>query len=300
MQIKQFDPSDKKARMQGIGGSDASAIMGLNPYKTPYRVYLEKIGETPETDLSENPKVEWGLRLEAVVAQKYGEVIGKKVFPHNETLYHPTHHFIYAHPDFITESGDIFEVKTSSTPKLWGDPGTDQVPETYIVQCLHYLSIIGASVMDLAVLTNGYDFRVYHIKRDDDLINKILKAEVDFWEMIQNKTPPDSRLADINLIYPRDDGSKIEASPQIVNDYDRFVSITKNIKYLEKERDLLKAEIQDYMKKSNVLIDGNGKKIISWSNQTVSRFDQTSFKEIHPALFNEFKKASSNRIFRVY
>jgi len=38
---------------KGIGGSDISAIMGLNPWKTPYQVYQEKRKEVTKWEGNE-------------------------------------------------------------------------------------------------------------------------------------------------------------------------------------------------------------------------------------------------------
>ena len=57
-------------RRQGIGGSDAAAILGLNPWKTPMDVWLEKTGEFTRDD-EENEQMYWGTVLEAVVAEEF-------------------------------------------------------------------------------------------------------------------------------------------------------------------------------------------------------------------------------------
>ena len=69
-------PSDeewREARKNGIGGSDVGAIMGLNPWKSPVEVWLEKTGHSEPPDLSGKESVEWGNRLEAVVAEKFAD-----------------------------------------------------------------------------------------------------------------------------------------------------------------------------------------------------------------------------------
>ena len=54
-----------KVRNTGIGGSDAAAIMGLNPYKSPYELWLEKTGQAEAPDLSGNQFIYWGKKNEA-------------------------------------------------------------------------------------------------------------------------------------------------------------------------------------------------------------------------------------------
>ncbi|HBE9812360.1 TPA: YqaJ viral recombinase family protein, partial [Clostridioides difficile] len=66
-----------KNRQLGIGGSDASAVAGLNPWKTSVQVYIEKKEEIPiET---KSFRMELGNRLEGLVAELFTEETGLKV-----------------------------------------------------------------------------------------------------------------------------------------------------------------------------------------------------------------------------
>ena len=49
------------ARRHSLGGSDAAAVMGLNPYKSPFALWAEKTGMVPEPDisLSQRPLWQW-------------------------------------------------------------------------------------------------------------------------------------------------------------------------------------------------------------------------------------------------
>src|SRR5690606_8701278 len=62
------------ARQGGIGGSEIGALMGLSEYETPFSVWNTKING--EKDLSDVPAVEWGHRLEEVVAAKTADEVG--------------------------------------------------------------------------------------------------------------------------------------------------------------------------------------------------------------------------------
>ena len=42
----------RKFRALGVGGSDMSTILGLNPYSTPYELWLEKTGRQQPEDIS--------------------------------------------------------------------------------------------------------------------------------------------------------------------------------------------------------------------------------------------------------
>ena len=61
---KIYDFEDEKAwlkgRLNGIGGSDASAVVGKNPYKTNIELFEEKTGRRIAPDISEKPYVIYG------------------------------------------------------------------------------------------------------------------------------------------------------------------------------------------------------------------------------------------------
>ena len=64
-------------RKQGIGGSDAGAVCGLNPYASPMSVYQDKT--SPEIRIQENEAMRQGRDLEDYVAKRFMEATGFKV-----------------------------------------------------------------------------------------------------------------------------------------------------------------------------------------------------------------------------
>ena len=86
-----------RLRKGGIGGSDAGAVCGLNPYRSPMAVYWEKTTDT--LDLSDNEAMRQGRDLENYVAQRFTEETGKKVRRSNKMYWSETHPFMYADVD---------------------------------------------------------------------------------------------------------------------------------------------------------------------------------------------------------
>ena len=64
-------------RKRGIGGSDAAAVAGLNPWKSPMAVWLEKTGRVEPEEPGE--AAYWGTVLEDVVAKEFSLRTGIKV-----------------------------------------------------------------------------------------------------------------------------------------------------------------------------------------------------------------------------
>ena len=68
-----------KMRTQGIGGSDASIIAGMNRWKSPFQLWQEKTGQVEPEELDDNEYIYWGRVLEQAVADRFSELTGKKV-----------------------------------------------------------------------------------------------------------------------------------------------------------------------------------------------------------------------------
>ncbi len=84
-------------RRRGIGGSDAAAILGLNPWVSPFDVYLDKLGlSDPKPDTE---AMRQGRDLEEYVAQRFVEATGKEVQVAPAMFQHPEHEWMLANVD---------------------------------------------------------------------------------------------------------------------------------------------------------------------------------------------------------
>jgi len=206
-----------------IGGSDAPAIAGVSQFQQPLDVYLSKIQETEPVDLSDNERVIFGNLFEEPVAQEFSRRTGMKVRNVNSTLRHKHYDFMVAHIDKKIEgANEGLEVKTRGiyAHKLYGPSGTDQVMESDIIQCAHYMMVTGYERWHLAVLLSGQEMRYYTIERDEQLIQTLLDIELDFWALVRNETPPDldfqhrSTAQLLNEMYPGTDGEVIDMTEE--------------------------------------------------------------------------------------
>ena len=64
-------------RKSGIGGSDAGAIMGVNPYRGAYSVWADKLGKTDPVD--DNEALRQGRDFEDYVARRFAAKTGLRV-----------------------------------------------------------------------------------------------------------------------------------------------------------------------------------------------------------------------------
>lgn len=226
-------------RRSGIGGSDAAAILGLSPWKTPLSVYLEKIGQAPERP--DNDRMLWGRLLEPVIRQHYADQTGRVVrmpgTPYG-LVRSETHPFMLATIDGFTDDGRILEIKTAGSADGWGEPGTDEVPEYYLPQVQHYLAVTGFAVADVAVLIGGHDFRIYHVEADKEFHDILIDVEASFWRCVEQRVPPPPVSGDdVARLFPKDTGRVVEATEEIAALFARAKVLREQIAALKTELD---------------------------------------------------------------
>ncbi|BCJ86491.1 YqaJ viral recombinase family nuclease [Effusibacillus dendaii] len=198
-------------RRKGIGGSDVSAIAGLNKYKSAIQVYLEKIGEWPEED-EQSEAAYWGTRMEDVIAEEFQKRTGIKVRRRNVMFRHPKYPWMIANLDrvVIGENAGL-ECKTASEYLKEEWQGED-IPNSYMLQIQHYMEVCQFNHMYIAVLIGGNKFVWKKIERDQEMIDYIIKIEADFWRKVETRTMP---MADgspattevMKILYPKSDRS---------------------------------------------------------------------------------------------
>ncbi len=277
-------------RTQGIGGSDAAAVLGLDPWKSPLDVYLEKIGLAPPRP--ENPRMTWGKLLEDTVAREYARRRGVEIRRHRRLLRHPDHPFIVGHIDrWVRENGTrgVLEVKTvGRRTDDWGPAGTDQVPAYYAAQVLHYLAVTGAPFAELAAFfRDSCELVTYRIPRDEEAIATLVEAEVHFWRtFVEPRVPPEPRtLEDIARRWPRSLPEKrVTATPEILRAVEELRTLQGEQKRLAEREKGLKAEIQRFMEDAEALVDDAGRMLVTWKTVASERIDTRRLKAEHPEI----------------
>ena len=180
-----------KWRTKGIGGSDASVIAGINPYKSVYQLWKEKTGQI-EPEEEENDFTHFGTILEPIVKKEFMARTGLKVRAKRMLLQSSEYPFMLANVDGVCEHPElgtcIFEAKTASAYKAgeW----EDTIPDEYMCQVQHYMAVTGYQGAYIAVLIGGNTFRWKFVERDEELISMLLELELAFWNHVQDCTPP--------------------------------------------------------------------------------------------------------------
>jgi len=289
----------KKERQKGIGGSDAAAVLGVSRWKSPLRLYLEKLGEIePEQD---NEYMLWGRKLEKLIIEHFVEATGKNVEKIDKILVHPEYPFMIANLDgYIPEEDAVVEVKTASSYKLDEWSG-DNIPVEYVLQGQHYLAVTGCSKVYYPVLVGGNTFFIKEMTRDEELINMIIDAESKFWhEHIEKRIPPemtgsvDARGL-LDKLYPTaKEGLKVEL-PQLEETVNQLAVTQAKIKELEQLVDELQAKIKEQMGEAEIAEIGSF--VATWKPVTTERLDTSRLKKELPDVYKQFLTSSTSRRF---
>jgi putative phage-type endonuclease len=245
-------------RRTGIGGSDAAAAVGLNPYVSPLELWLDKTRRDarlakPDPHDTTEP-IYWGTLLEPIVAAAYTQQTGNRVRKVNAVLQHPTIPFMLANLDreIVGVPGvQILECKTAGEfgARLW----RDGVPEYVQVQVQHQLTVTGKHAADVAVLLCGQKLEVHRIERDDELIARLIPLEAQFWRYVETDTPPPadgSESADraLRCLYPGTGGTvDFTDDRRLSSVFADLVAVRADIEQRETQEALLKQMIQQAM-----------------------------------------------------
>lgn len=303
--LKKFEWADHDEwlaiRRQYIGGSDAGAIVGMNPYKSAYALWAEKTGKTAEFE--GNVTTEVGAYLEEFVAKMFERETGKKVRRCNFTLVNDAYPWAEANVDRMVVGEDaILEIKTTnSLPNMRMLKG-GEFPDMWYCQMTHYLAVTGKAKAYLAVLVNCREFKIFELERDEEEIKSLMAAESRFWDCVKNNVPPAldgsaSTSDTISALYPESDGSECSLMA-FGAELRRYTELGQRIKGLKAEQDEIANEIKAYM---GVAAKGecDGFKV-TYSSSERKTFDTKGFAAAHPGEdLSGYYKVTAVRTFKV-
>lgn len=285
-------------RKRGIGGSDASAILGFNPWKSAFQLYIDKTSDHVEE--IDNDAIHWGNVLEDVVAQEFTRLTGKKVRRRNQTFQHPEHDFMLANIDRdVVGEKALLECKTTNAFNADAWEG-DHVPPAYLCQLQHYMAVLGYEKAYIAVLIGGQKFVWKEEKRDDEFIELMIEQEKQFWnEHVLKEIPPEidgSKSASelLNKMYPEDNGETIMLQS---DEAETLIEAIESIKSEVKDKQHLQ---KDYENKLKLMI-GEAETGVTprfearLKTVTSNRLDSRALKKELPDIADKYTKQSSSR-----
>lgn len=289
-----------KYRRTGIGGSDASTIIGLNPYNSLFKLYADKKGFISAKE--DNEAMRQGRDFEEYVAKRFCEATGKNVRRRNYMFQHDNYDYILADIDreVVGENAGL-ECKTTSLFNK-SDFENGEIPLTYYVQMMHYMAVMGYEKMYLAVLILSKGFYWFEVERNENEIDNLISAEISFWNNhIIPSVPPEIDSSDatkeaLSEIYPfeTDVETNVALPEDLMSEYERVSDVFESSKAkLEEIKNTIKGTLGQcaYGKSDSYKV--------SFKNQERTTIDSKALKAKCPEIYKQFSKKSSVRTLRI-
>lgn len=277
-QVRGLTPKQLELRRTVLGGTDATAILGLSRYKTAWDVYAEKRGEaTPNGEMSEDAL--WGILLEPVIRAEYRRRTDIAIRKPARLRRNRLRRWQAGHLD--GEADDrLLEVKVRGYPgNAWGEPGTDEIPADVKSQVEHYLAVTGLPRADIAVLFRGARMEIYTVLASP-LLEDLTAEESDWWQrhIIGGEQPAWDGSPGANSVlkhrFPADDGTSLIALPHHSAILEDLAAAIRRREEAEAREAALKQTVQEVMGEATELLSPDmrirwkrtrdGKPVVDW------------------------------------
>jgi len=252
-------------RKTSIGASEAAAVCGLSRYAQPLDVYNSKVDYDLLGQREMTASQRRGHLLEGAVLALYGDKIGGTLYTDVPMLVHPLHDWMIATPDALwtpdrinlreldwSYSLDYIPVDAKTTIKWheFGEEGTDQIPQEYVLQAQQQMAVTGAMRCDLPVLKgSSFDITVYTVHRNEDLLSALFESGKEMIQRIKNLDPPEPNWEHpktyeiMKRTYVRVEPACIELTNEYRDMWDKTRELAKQRTAIGKEIEGIKARI---------------------------------------------------------
>jgi len=316
-----------ESRKEGIGGSEAGAILGLNKYANQHSLALEKLSvkplpeKTPESQYT----LDFGHAMEPVILKLYEAKSGNVVFTDRHQYRHPKHPFMLADCDgfAITPEGEpiLLELKSFNynlrdawIPGTYGKGGAVKNPE-YICQVRHYLSVLNLNRADIIAQCGNMasDMIVVTVYRDIPFEENMIREEDIFWRRVMNYDIPEivtfndhiyERIRDVMYNEASNDpdekvtlvGDEIRANIESLQEIDREkTELKERLKILETKEKELRLPILDQLGKAKTgefVVDDTKKFIVTNKPIVKESIDADKLSLGYPDIYESVKKTT--------
>jgi len=291
-------------RKQGLGASDVPAVLGKDPFRSAYDLWLDKTGRLPEETADEAARFEVNNALEPAILQLAARRLGQPVVKPTNTFIHPGN-VIMANVDGMVEKfargQPIVEAKSTCLTGDWGDEGTDQVPDRVMIQVQMQMLCAQSGVAYVARLLSkfGFTFSLYRIPFNEGLANELLSRANAFWQNnVVRDVPPEiaaSNLPDLDLLGRIDRmDNAVPVAPELVA---AFLAANEARKSAEEAESVAKAKLVAALGDSE-RGDVPGFNV-KYGFVSTNKLDAKSLEAAHPDVCAKFMKSGGYRVLRV-
>jgi len=285
-----------------IGSSDIAAVLGLSRWCTPLKLWAEKTGKIEPDDLSDNEAVEWGKRLEEIVAQKFADTHNVKLMAYKKRFSHPEHEFLTCELDrIITGTETIVEVKTCSAwkAKEWED---EEIPTEYILQVQFAMGLSKRKHAFIAVLVGGNRYVEKELDFDEEIFENMVEKAVEFWDMVQKDIAPVAMIGDkdtLAALFPEEKEERIFMEGDKAEVLEKMFKQRKHHQEEMKRHEKIKEKAENAIKEIIQGMEGieTEKYVSTWKAQTRTYADVNRMRE--DGIYEKYSYETSSRVLRV-
>lgn len=293
-------------RKKGIGASDAGTVMGVSPFKTRTKLFMQKTGRLapdPET-----PAMREGHWLEFATAAAFEELADAVVDPSTEgdwLAVDTKDEFLRVSPDRCWWPKDtpekertkknwcVLELKSTNKPV---DP--DSLPMYWILQLQYQMGVMGAKKGALCWIDKSahagepaFGYKMFDFK--PNTYKNLKEALTDFWKNhILADVPPSADTGDdVALLYSATDPQKRTVAPQDLQEsLTSYKALKAEADRLEKLMEETKDRIKTTMLDAELLTDATGRILATWKASKTKVFDKESFMENDEFTYEAYTK----------
>lgn len=300
-------------RKDGIGASEVGTILGINPYETPYQLWLKKTGQVQQTQ-EENLPMRLGHLLEDGVAKLWSEETGREIIANSIGDWQ----YVSVEKPFLRVSPDrlywlpgekrnkynrgILEIKTTQKPV-----SAEDFPRTWFCQVQMNLGVAELEKASLAWLISGRDFGYRDIWFDKDFFAFIAEEVERFWIdcVIGGKEPALSTIQDVIIKFPKhEEGKTAYASDDLISLWGELKDTNAEIKRLDAHKEEIESAMKAAMLDAERLAipadnDNPERTIATWkASKDSQKFNVDLFKAEQPEMYAKYlKEVSGSRRF---
>lgn len=263
-------------RRKGIGASEAAAVLGMNPHISPLEVWLSKLHPEMLPERGDEDFLEFGTELEGPIERRYVKETGNRVYkPTPSIVFHPRYPELLCTPDGLCDSPEkiVVEYKFEKWSDGFGEIGTDEIPEHFLIQGCHQMACCDRNRVDFGVLHGAPPIRVYRAHRDLELEAQLIDRIRGWWSdyVVKDVEPPvDASGAWKDYLgkkFPKPSGKilPVEAGSPIYTSAISLLELSKEIKEAEQEEKQLQNEIRAFIGEADGLQLADGTRIM-WTS----------------------------------
>lgn len=290
-------------RRKGICGSDASIILGINPYTSVLKLWEDKTNRIPVEE-KENDYTYFGHVMEPVIKKEFMKRTGLKVRIKNYILQSEEYPWMLADVDGIVKEEDgtfaLFEAKTASEYKR----GTweEKVPDEYYAQVQHYLCVTGFDKAYVCAIVGGNSYFCHEVMRDDRYIQMLIEKEQEFWQCVVTDAEPlpDGSKATSDYLsqrYSLGEKKVVELPDSVATLAESYLELDQSVKELSAKKDAVANHLKSYLKENEKGIAGE--RIINWQTIQKRTLNTEKAKKALGAAYETCLTESSYRRFSV-